>query len=383
MIIDNYYITRVIYIGGVSEMLFTYKLYNCDICFFHTNNKKDYDKHATTNKHNRACIYAAAAALTAEMTNASAAALASMTASASSASSSAKMRTPSSSSSSSSSSSLSSSSIVIAAANDASSSSPCESTEFADSASFLCLCGKHYKTQYGLRYHKRKCAILTPSVIMTLVQDNQELRKIIVAQNKLMIDHNHAFQQQIADLIPKMAVGASAAATTTTTINHNHHNTQNNFNLNIFLNEKCKDALNMSDFINSLKVTLDDLLITRERGLGESIGRILVQGLSTMDVYKRPIHCTDLKRDTMYVKDKEVWERDEQNAKIKGAIDQLSYKQIISIDDWKHDQPNIAIDDDLQLKYNTILLKVLSDTDEKDARKIIRCVSKETLLDKL
>ncbi len=285
--------------------------------------------------------------------------------------------------------SLSSSPVSVALANNpmtssssSSSSATTESTENADSASFLCLCGKHYKTQYGLRYHKRKCAILTPSVIMTLVQDNQELRKIIVAQNKLMIDHNQAFQQQIADLIPKMAVGAAAAATSTT-INHNHHNTQNNFNLNIFLNEKCKDALNMSDFINSLKVTLDDLLITRERGLGESIGRILVQGLSTMDVYKRPIHCTDLKRDTMYVKDKEVWERDEQNAKIKGAINQLSYKQIITIDDWKHDQPDIAVNDDLQLKYNTILLKVLSDTDEKDARKIIRCVSKETLLDKI
>lgn len=330
-------------------LLFTYKMYNCDVCFFHTNNKKDYDKHITTNKHNRACIYAAVAAET-------------ITVSAPAAIASPKMHALSQH-------------IASAAAND-----PLLSP---DSASFLCLCGKQYKTQYGLRYHKRKCAILTPSVIMTLVQDNQELRKIIVAQNKLMIDHNQAFQQQIADLIPKMAVGAAVAAATNTTINHNHHNTQNNFNLNIFLNEKCKDALNMSDFINSLKVTLDDLLITRERGLGESIGRILVQGLSTMDVYKRPIHCTDLKRDTMYVKDKEVWERDEQNAKIKGAIDQLSYKQIITIDDWKHDQPDIAVDDDLQLKYNTILLKVLSDTDEKDARKIIRCVSKETLLDKI
>jgi predicted Mrr-cat superfamily restriction endonuclease len=152
--------------------------------------------------------------------------------------------------------------------------------------------------------------------------------------------------------------------------------------LNIFLNEKCKDALNMSDFISSLKVTIDDLLVTREHGLGESIGRILTHGLSTMDVYKRPIHCTDLKRDTMYVKDKEIWEKDEQNMKIKHAIDQLSYKQIITIDDWRHDQPDIAVDDELQLKYNTILLKVLTDPDEKNARKIIRLVGKETFLDK-
>jgi len=123
-------------------------------------------------------------------------------------------------------------------------------------------------------------------------------------------------------------------------------------------------------------------LVTRERGIGESIGRILVQGLSTLDVYKRPIHCTDLKRDTMYVKDKEVWERDEQNAKIKSAIDQLSYKQIITVDDWKQSQPDIANNDDLQMKYNTILLKVLTDPDEKDARKIIKSIGKETSLDK-
>jgi hypothetical protein len=84
----------------------------------------------------------------------------------------------------------------------------------------------------------------------------------------------------------------------------------------------------------------------------------------------------------MYVKDKEVWERDEQNAKIKSAIDQLSYKQIITVDDWKQSQPDIANNDDLQLKYNTILLKVLTDPDEKDARKIIKSIGKETSLDK-
>ena len=216
---------------------------------------------------------------------------------------------------------------------------------------------------------------------MSLMQDNKELRKIIIDQNKILVDHNQAVQQQLAELIPKIDNCNANMMMSNTTITNNH-TTQNNFNLNIFLNEKCKDALNMSDFISSLKVTIDDLLVTREHGLGESIGRILTHGLSTMDVYKRPIHCTDLKRDTMYVKDKEIWEKDEQNMKIKHAIDQLSYKQIITIDDWRHDQPDIAVDDELQLKYNTILLKVLTDPDEKNARKIIRLVGKETFLDK-
>jgi len=249
--------------------------------------------------------------------------------------------------------------------------------------SFLCLCGRRYKNAYGLKYHKKKCNIITPELVMNIVNDNQELRNVILAQNRIIMEHTQAFQQQISDLIPKLNAPSHQMVTTNnTTIHHTHNNTQNTFNLNIFLNEKCKDAWNMSDFIDSLKVTIDDLMVTRERGIGESIGRILVQGLSTLDIYKRPIHCTDLKRDTMYVKDKEVWERDEQNMKIKHAIDQLTYKQIISVDDWSHAQPNILHDDKLQTDYNTILLKVLTDPREKDARRIIKSISKETTLDK-
>ena len=329
---------------------FAYKLYNCDCCFFHTNNKKDHEKHLTTTKHCRASE-AAVMAAAAKPTHAYF--------------SPPKIQTF-----------QSIISIPIQSADDNS-----DTNNATTMSPFLCLCGKHYKSAYGLKYHKRKCTIITPEVIMSLMQDNKELRKIIIDQNKILVDHNQAVQQQLAELIPKIDNCNANMMMSNTTITNNH-TTQNNFNLNIFLNEKCKDALNMSDFISSLKVTIDDLLVTREHGLGESIGRILTHGLSTMDVYKRPIHCTDLKRDTMYVKDKEIWEKDEQNMKIKHAIDQLSYKQIITIDDWRHDQPDIAVDDELQLKYNTILLKVLTDPDEKNARKIIRLVGKETFLDK-
>lgn len=360
---------------------FSYKLYNCRLCSFHTNNKKDFEKHCQTNKHVRrsqqpqqpqqlqqlqqlqqpqqpqpSCLFR----YTKADTNATDA---------------------------------------INNATDAD-----DNVDYSKPPTFtylnqypqshipqprdayLCLCGKRYKNVHGLRYHKKKCNIITPELVMNVVNDNQELRNIIMAQNKLIMEHTQAFQQQITDLIPKLnSVNMNhqvVASTTNNTTIHHTHNTQNTFNLNIFLNEKCKDAWNMSDFIDSLKVTIDDLMVTRERGIGESIGRILVQGLSTLDVYKRPIHCTDLKRDTMYVKDKEVWERDEQNMKIKHAIDQLTYKQIISVDDWRHTKPNLMYDDKLQTEYNTVLLKVLTDPGEKDARKIIKSISKETALDK-
>jgi hypothetical protein len=318
--------------------------YHCEPCLFNTINKKDYEKHLLTNKHYKTAILK-------------------------------KLLPPPPR--------------VPDDANDTnidSSSSPTFTIANASQTPaqpFLCLCGKKYKNEFILKRHKRKCAIITPEIVMNIVQDNQELRNIIVAQNKIMLEHTQAFHQHITDLIPKLG---KSVTNNNTTINNTHHthnnNNNNNFSLNIFLNEKCKDAWNMSEFIESLHVTLDDLLLTRERGIGESIGRMLVHGLSTLDVYKRPIHCTDLKRDIMYVKDNEVWERDEQNVKIRGAIDQLSYKQIIGIDDWKHTQPDMAVNDDLQLKYTTILLKVLSDPDERDARKIVKCISKGTLLDK-
>lgn len=323
--------------------------YNCEPCLFHSINKKDYDKHLLTNKHYKTSILKKIIHRVSDDDDAN---------------------------------NTYSSSPTFTIPNASQPMATSEET-VAPTQSFLCLCGKKYKNAFILKRHKRKCAIITPEIVMNIVQDNQELRNIIVAQNKIMLEHTQAFHQHITDLIPKL--GKSVTNNNTTTINNTHHthnNNNNNFSLNIFLNEKCKDAWNMSEFIESLHVTLDDLLLTRERGIGESIGRMLVHGLSTLDVYKRPIHCTDLKRDIMYVKDNEVWERDEQNVKIRGAIDQLSYKQIIGIDDWKHTQPDMAVNDDLQLKYTTILLKVLSDPDERDARKIVKCISKGTLLDK-
>jgi hypothetical protein len=330
---------------------FSYKLYNCIPCGFHTNNKKDFEKHSQTSKHSKRTQPIDLALNSRPI----------------------RYKRP------------------IEPANnkndvdhdDDDIDKPPTFTYLKPCDSFLCLCGRRYKNAYGLKYHKKKCNIITPELVMNIVNDNQELRNVILAQNRIIMEHTQAFQQQISDLIPKLNAPSHQMVTTNnTTIHHTHNNTQNTFNLNIFLNEKCKDAWNMSDFIDSLKVTIDDLMVTRERGIGESIGRILVQGLSTLDVYKRPIHCTDLKRDTMYVKDKEVWERDEQNMKIKHAIDQLTYKQIISVDDWSHAQPNILHDDKLQTDYNTILLKVLTDPREKDARRIIKSISKETTLDK-
>ena len=365
---------------------FSYKLYNCNACAFHTNNKRDFEKHLQTNKHVKKTYQQHEASKTRSSLTSSDLEYdmdAPPTFTYLNIKNSKSRDIPSKYSSSIPNPKSAAAAFGVQLYHQEPVQIQIQHQDLND-ISFLCLCGKRYKNAHGLRYHKRRCNIRTPELVMNIVHDNQELRNVIIAQNKLMMEHTQVFQQQLSDLIPKLNTANQLVTSTTnnTTARHTHSNTQSTFNLNIFLNEKCKDAWNMSDFIDSLKVTIDDLMVTRERGLGESISRILVQGLSTLDVYKRPIHCTDLKRDTMYVKDKEVWERDEQNVKIKSAIDQITYKQIITVDDWRHTQPDMMHNDDLQMEYNTILLKVLTDPREKDSRRIIKNISKETALDK-
>lgn len=120
-----------------------------------------------------------------------------------------------------------------------------------------------------------------------------------------LIEQNGKLQEQLVSLSKEKSV-----------VNNIVNNT-NNFNLNIFLNEKCKDALNISDFIRSLKITLDDLMYTKNKGLVEGITNVMIKGLRQLDIYKRPIHCTDTKRETMYIKDCEKWEKDDNHDKIK------------------------------------------------------------------
>ena len=141
---------------------------------------------------------------------------------------------------------------------------------------------------------------------MKLLKDNEEMKKIIIEQNKqqtqIMIQQQQQQQQQqeqqqqIIEMLPKICIG-------NITNNNNTTNIKQKFNLNFFLNEQCKDAISLCDFVKSLNITFDDLSVTREKNLEESVGSIFMRGLKDLDVFKRPIHCTDTKRDIMYIKD--------------------------------------------------------------------------------
>ncbi len=192
-----------------------------------------------------------------------------------------------------------------------------------------CVCMKTYTTRMGLWKHKKKCQLLKePSgdslssglkdmttkdkddIIIKLLKDNEEIRQIL------------------KEVIPKMG--------NNTTINNNttNNNTLNNFNLNFFLNEQCKDALNISEFVESLKITFDDLLYSKKNGLVQGISNVMIRGLKELDIYKRPIHCTDKKRETMYIKDKEKWEKDETHEIMKNTIEMIADKERNALQIW-------------------------------------------------
>ena len=272
-----------------------------------------------------------------------------------------------------------------------------------------CICGKKYNHLSSLAKHKRTCiAVNTPvtvcedkesnidttncindvnvygekdddnnnepltiqnysnytkdDIILKLIKDNDEMMKIIKGQ-----------QEQINSIIPKIG-----------NITNNNNNTTNNFNLNVFLNEHCKDALNISDFIDSLKITLEDLLFSKTNGISRGITDVMIKGLKELDIYKRPIHCTDIKRDIMYIKDEDKWCKDENHEMMKHTIVKIADKERTALQQWAIDNPDWMETERKQLDYLTMVRSICEPIENYDKyeRKIIKNLGKEILIDK-
>ena len=200
-------------------------------------------------------------------------------------------------------------------------------------------------------------------LIIQLLKDNESMKIFMKEQN---------------DMLKEMIANHN----TTTTNNIRHKNIKQKFNINIFLNEQCKDAINMCDFIKSLKVTFHDLEITRDKSLEESVSTIMLRGLKELDVYKRPIHCTDQKRDVMYIKDEEKWEKDDGNVKIKESIDTLSKKQMYTLKELRDSDPEIKTNDDKRDKFIVTMNHVTTPITETGGKKMIKTIGKEIFIDK-
>ncbi len=235
-----------------------------------------------------------------------------------------------------------------------------------------CSCGKKYKFASSLCYHKKKCNNNKESI--NNVCDNNEINELKNIVKDLMKQNNDLIKT-IIEITPKIG---------NTTITNNMNNTNNNFNLHFFLNEQCKDAININEFVNSLEITIDDLNYTKDNGLMKGITDVMIRGLKELDIYKRPIHCTDIKRETLYIKDENKWEKDEHNEKMKETIIIMANKERDAINAWKEEYPLWNKDEEVQDEFMLLVNKVYTPIEEKEhyEKKIIKALTKEVSIEK-
>ena len=185
-----------------------------------------------------------------------------------------------------------------------------------------------------------------------------------------MMKKNDELQQTLIDIIPKIG-------------SNNTNTTHNNFNLQVFLNEQCKDAITLMDFVNSLQIEFSQIEYTGVHGFVEGVSNIFTKAIQNMDVTKRPIHCTDLKREILYVKDEESWNKESENKeKMKEAIDKIKHHNLVKMSEWIKQNPECH--DSTSAKNDLFVSMVHANTNEneKDIKKVIKSIAKSSIIPK-
>jgi hypothetical protein len=246
------------------------------------------------------------------------------------------------------------------------------------SSDYKCECGKDYKERSGLWRHKKVCIYKNCDKEEEHILDSQsnkisdkDLIAMLVGEHKKLI-------QQNSEMLEIIKGG---------THNNNSHNNNKTFNLNLFLNETCKDAMNIMDFVETIKLKLSDLENVGKNGYVEGISNIITSNLKALEVNKRPIHCTDKKRETLYIKDENKWEKeDEDKKRIRKVIKKVANKNIKLLQIFKEVHPDCSKSSSLYSdQYNKIIIEAMGgagDNDIEKEDKIIKNISSITMIDK-
>ena len=251
---------------------------------------------------------------------------------------------------------------------------------------FYCDCGKKYKHSQSLYNHKKKCNFIDKekhdsskekiinndfdniflvnkddndldykSMFLQVINENKEMRGLLMKQ-----------QDQISELIPKVGM--------------NNNNIKQKFNINVFLNEKCKDAISMDEFINKIEVSMKNLLTTKEKGQVNGITNIIMENMNKLSLYERPLHCTDKKRETLYVKNNE-WEKDENKECINKALKSIESKQLKNLNVWLDEHPNYMNNPSQQEEFAK-LMSECGKSVEEGREKIIKNICDNVYIEK-
>ena len=239
------------------------------------------------------------------------------------------------------------------------------------------LCGKQYKYSSGLSKHKKKCSsplyvdkeeIINKDNVSTNVSNENESLKKEVCELRLMMKDMIKAQKKTTDNF-------------TNTLDQMISKVGNTFNnkmsINVYLNEHCKDAMNLTDFIGNLKVSLEDLKYTKDHGYVKGISNIFVKQLQDMKPTERPIHCSDKKRLQFYVKDENQWKKDKVHSKIDKSIDDVTIKQIKQIKLWEKENPNYLNNERLLMQWHTMIHNAMGGSNDDGRVKNKDSIKKE------
>jgi len=238
---------------------------------------------------------------------------------------------------------------------------------------FKCYCGKKYTHMSSLCKHKKVCNVVNKPELYKIEEPCDTFTPNMFYE---LLKQNNELTKQVIELSSK------------TSITNNTTNNNNSFNLQFFLNETCKDALNITDFVNQLQVGIKDLEATGRLGYTEGISKIFINGLKQLDINQRPVHCSDSKRETIYIKDENIWEKEDvKHSKLTNAIKDVAHKNIQQIPIWTEKHPEHK---DLSSKYNDKYMKLVSESmpgstreeSDKNYKKIVTNIMKESLIEK-
>jgi hypothetical protein len=252
---------------------------------------------------------------------------------------------------------------------------------------FECECGKQFSHNPSLSRHKKKCLFINSTEKQNSILDASSNEVIVLTNLVLeMVKSNGDLQKQVLEV--SLLCEKNVTNNNTTNNSNNNINSHNKtFNLQFFLNETCKDAMNIMDFVDSIKIQMSDIESIGELGFVNGMSKLIIKNLNALAENMRPVHCNDPKRDSLYVKDANVWEKEgSDNKKIKKAIKYISHKNICFIPQWKAKYPDCIYSDSKKSnQYNHIVVEAMGgpgDNDEEKADKIVKKIAKEVTIDK-